>query len=143
MIINLQKIQQLGGLCGPCGDPYDGERENEAGGKYALGIISKHLPDGADILETKVVNTAFHEGYYEFRICPNNDTTKAVTQECLNENLMSILEGDDQFPTRFYPPGTGEHLVHIQLPQGIKCSQCVVQWRYRTGPSIQFILCPI
>ncbi|XP_061185429.1 uncharacterized protein LOC133193479 [Saccostrea echinata] len=130
-----QKIQELGGLCGPCGDPYDGERENEAGGKYALGIISKKLPDGADILETKVVITAFHKGYFEFRICVNNDVTKRVTQECLNENLMTIVEGDDQFPTRFYPPGPGDHVVHVNLPNGIKCSQCVVQWRYRTGNS--------
>lgn len=128
-----QKIQQFGGLCGPCGDPYDGERENEAEGKYALGIISKQLPDGAKILETKVVNTAFHKGYYEFRICANNDVTKAVTQDCLNENLMTVMEGDDRYPTRFYPPGPGEHLVHVNLPEGMKCSQCVVQWRYRTG----------
>ena len=28
-----------GGKCGVCGDPYDGKRENEAGGKYATGTI--------------------------------------------------------------------------------------------------------
>ena len=29
-----------GGKCGVCGDPWDGVREHEAGGKYANGLIA-------------------------------------------------------------------------------------------------------
>lgn len=35
-----------GGKCGICGDPWDGVRENEAGGRYATGIISRKYKEG-------------------------------------------------------------------------------------------------
>jgi len=31
------------GRCGLCGDPFNGERVNETGEKYALGIISRFV----------------------------------------------------------------------------------------------------
>lgn len=37
----LQTKQLNGGKCGVCGDPWNGRRENEAGGKYATGTIVK------------------------------------------------------------------------------------------------------
>ena len=33
--------KENGGDCGICGNPFDGERHNEAGGTYAKGIISR------------------------------------------------------------------------------------------------------
>ena len=41
--------KQNGGKCGICGDPYDGARENEAGGKYATGIITRNYTEGSVI----------------------------------------------------------------------------------------------
>ena len=38
-----QRQQSLGGKCGVCGDPWDGARENEAGGRYATGIIVRNF----------------------------------------------------------------------------------------------------
>ena len=35
-----------GGKCGICGDPWDGVRENEAGGRYATGTISRQYTEG-------------------------------------------------------------------------------------------------
>ena len=35
-----------GGKCGICGDPWDGLRENEAGGRYAKGIITRNYTEG-------------------------------------------------------------------------------------------------
>lgn len=57
----LQHQQSLGGKCGICGDPYDAPRENEAGGKYAKGIIvaqyaignAKHTTNSANIYLSK------------------------------------------------------------------------------------------
>lgn len=52
-----------GGKCGVCGDPWDGKRENEAGGKYANGIIARKYKPG----ETITVNvdlTANHLGKF-------------------------------------------------------------------------------
>lgn len=37
------------GRCGVCGDPYQGPRENEAGGKYANGIIVRHYTESQTI----------------------------------------------------------------------------------------------
>jgi hypothetical protein len=37
------------GRCGICGDPYQGPRENEAGGKYAKGTIVRHYKEGQNI----------------------------------------------------------------------------------------------
>jgi len=36
-----QTLIRNNGRCGACGDPFDGVRENEAGGRYGLGIISR------------------------------------------------------------------------------------------------------
>ena len=41
-----------------------------------------------------VVATAFHKGYYEFRLCENDvpqkgkDSSIAITHDCLNKNLL-------------------------------------------------------
>ncbi|KAK3095825.1 hypothetical protein FSP39_019697 [Pinctada imbricata] len=131
------KIQSLGGLCGPCGDPHDGKRENEAGGKYGVGIISRSLPDGATTLTAKVRITAYHKGHFEFRICAHDDPTTPVSQNCLNKNLMEIQEAEPHEPTKFQltEPNRRDYELTLILPKGIKCKQCVLQWRYRTGNS--------
>ncbi|XP_071109881.1 uncharacterized protein [Haliotis cracherodii] len=41
--------EQNKGKCGVCGDPWDGVRENEAGGKYAKGIIVRKYNQGETI----------------------------------------------------------------------------------------------
>lgn len=76
--------------------------------------------------------TASHRGYLEFRICPNNDVTKAATQDCLDQYLLSdIKTGGTKF---YFNYGTvGLYAAELSLPQGLTCSQCVVQWRYHTG----------
>ena len=38
--------------------------------------------------------------------------------------------------TKWYLPeegAAGIHYLKVQLPQHITCSQCILQWRYRTG----------
>ncbi|XP_033731761.1 uncharacterized protein LOC117321453 [Pecten maximus] len=131
-------IQRLGGLCGVCGDPYEADvRENEAGGAFANGIIVRSYPIGTSRIRVTIDLTAYHKGYYEFRICPHNNVTAPVTQECLNKYLLPVAEADvDQGePTRYYPESGGMHELTLFLPRGISCSQCVLQWRYRTGNS--------
>ena len=49
-----------GGRCGLCGDPYQGPREHEAGGKYANGIIVETYMQGGTI-EVDVDITANHK----------------------------------------------------------------------------------
>ena len=85
---HLQKLQQLGGLCGVCGDDYSADqsdKHNEAGGKYAQGIIVESYPIGTRSIHASVELTAYHIGHFEFRLCPHNDPSTPVSQDCLNE----------------------------------------------------------
>ena len=49
------------GRCGVCGDPWDGVREHEAGGKFANGIITWIYEQGS-IMKVVVQMTAPHQG---------------------------------------------------------------------------------
>ncbi|XP_060075035.1 uncharacterized protein LOC132554743 [Ylistrum balloti] len=118
--------------CGICGDPYQGPRNNEAGGRYAQGIIGRHYTSGQTI-DINVEITANHLGYFEFRLCPNNNVNKAATQECLDQHLLRLENADG---TRYYLGGKrGAVNLRAILPQGLTCSQCVLQWRWNTGNS--------
>lgn len=124
-----------GGKCGVCGDPYDAPqpRDNEGGGKYSSGIISKCFEKTASFIEVKVQITANHLGYFEFRLCEHNDPFTPVTKECLDEHVLSLPDGEG---SRYYiGPELGEYTVQLQLPENVQCSQCVLQWKYNTGNS--------
>ena len=45
---------KLGGKCGMCGDPYDGPRNHELGGKYATGTITRTYNMG-QIFDVKIL----------------------------------------------------------------------------------------
>ncbi|KAL3228844.1 hypothetical protein MRX96_023745 [Rhipicephalus microplus] len=76
--------QQNGGKCGVCGDPWHQRmpRNNEAGGKYAKGIIVRRYKRG-DVMKASVQLTANHRGFFEFRLCPVNNPKVAATDECM------------------------------------------------------------
>lgn len=120
-----------------CGDRFDGPRQNEAGGKYASGIISRSYTEG-EVIPITVMLTAPHAGWFEFRICPNNDVTKAVTQECLDMYLLGLAGNPEK--TRFSNVSQGSiwkevevYKLEYRLPASLTCAQCVLQWRYNTG----------
>ncbi|CAH1777246.1 unnamed protein product [Owenia fusiformis] len=120
---------RMGGRCGLCGDPYDSSRPNEAGGRYAKGIIVKNYRKGQTI-NVRVQITANHKGWFEFHLCPNNDPTQRITQECLDSNLLTMTNGGTRFNL-----GTRKGNVNIalKLPQDLTCSQCVLQWKWNAG----------
>ncbi|KAJ8317044.1 hypothetical protein KUTeg_004948 [Tegillarca granosa] len=77
--------------CGACGDPVDGPFKNEAGGKYARHkVISRCIPIGQKTMNVLAQVTANHKGFFEYRICPNNDFKKRVSLDCLNRNLLRV-----------------------------------------------------
>ncbi|XP_048749525.2 uncharacterized protein LOC125661528 [Ostrea edulis] len=117
------------GKCGVCGDPYQGPRDNEAGGKYARGIIARRYVEGQTI-DLVVEVTALHHGYFEFRICPNNNVSRPVTQDCLDKHLLVLSSHSTRFSD---VTATGRYTFQAQLPVGLTCSQCVVQWKWHTG----------
>ena len=123
------------GRCGVCGDPWQGPRDNEPGGKYARGIIVRRYRPNS-VIRLVVDLTAPHKGWFEFRLCPNNNPLRAVTHECLDRYL---LERSDGSGSRYPVTSTaGEHqVVDVQLPRGLECSQCVLQWKYHAGKAME------
>ena len=79
------------GRCGVCGDPYDEMiKPHEApGGIFATGTIVRNYIQG-QIIPVTIQITATHRGFYEFRLCPNNNPKKDPTQDCF-EKLDIIL----------------------------------------------------
>lgn len=119
------------GRCGVCGDPFQGPLDNEPGGKYANGIIVHSTTIGA-IMPVMVEITAAHKGYMEFRLCPNDDPRKRISEECLNNFLLTVIESKS---TQYPVTTTGKYKLKLQLPDGVRCQACVLQWKYNTGNS--------
>ncbi|XP_033748370.1 uncharacterized protein LOC117333264 [Pecten maximus] len=120
-----------GGKCGVCGDPWDGPREHEAGGIYATGTITRNYTEGATI-DIEIQVTASHHGFFEFRLCPNNDPSKPVTQECLDRHVLKQPDGK----TRVIEVGRAQtYRAKLILPDRVTCSQCLLQWKWNTGNS--------
>ncbi|GFR85845.1 cell wall integrity and stress response component 4-like [Elysia marginata] len=125
--------EKNGGRCGVCGDPFDGSRDHEAGGKYATGIIAKRYTQGQTI-EVSVDLTKSHLGWFEFRLCPHNNPNRRVSQMCLDRNLLRLeADGSTRYQVRSW--ASQVHTISLRLPPGVICTQCVLQWRYNAGNS--------
>ena len=84
---------------------------------------------------TLFVSAANHKGWFEFRLCPNNDVNQRVTQQCLDRYLLRLSDGSGTrlgITSSMYDVNT-----RLRLPEGLTCSQCVLQWKYNTGTSCQ------
>ncbi|KAK4319033.1 hypothetical protein Pmani_010012 [Petrolisthes manimaculis] len=125
------QYQMQGGRCGICGDSWDeNPRPHEAGGKYATGTIVRRYTQGQVVPVTVDIDSN-HRGHFEFRICPNNNPKVEASQTCLNEHPLFLADGSGfQHMIGLY---SGEHVVRLQLPSHLTCTQCVFQWRYVAG----------
>ncbi|GFY45683.1 chitin-binding type-4 domain-containing protein, partial [Trichonephila inaurata madagascariensis] len=72
------------------------------------------------------------KGFFEFRVCANKNRKKEVTQECLDQNLLTILNSTS---TKYHVESHGSSRVSVaaQLPKGFTCKYCVFQWTYTAG----------
>ncbi|KAK8376299.1 hypothetical protein O3P69_008771 [Scylla paramamosain] len=75
--------------------------------------------------------TANHRGYFEFRICPNNNPSVEASQTCLNEH--PLYSADGSVFQHYIDTNLGEHTIDLRLPADVSCTQCVLQWRYVSG----------
>lgn len=129
------QVISYGGLCGICGDPYQQRpRDNELGGKYYSGVITRVYPVGASI-GVVVGLTANHGGHFEFKICPILDPSIGESQACMDSHPLQILHaGNDGY--RFYITDNkmeGDVELTVIIPQNLECKHCVLQWKYHTG----------
>jgi len=118
------------GKCGICGDPWNGPRESEApGGRYATGTIVAKYTEG-QIIDIDVRITTNHKGWFEFKLCENNNIYQDSDQSCFDKHLLVHKDGS----TRVHV-GEGKRIFsyQVQLPKGVVCDQCVIQWHYNGG----------
>ena len=57
-------------------------------------MIVKRYGSGQRIRVTAEI-TVNHKGYFEFRLCPNNNAKKPASQMCLDENIMRDAKSGD------------------------------------------------
>jgi len=123
------------GLCGICGDAYDlaKPRPNEMGGIYGQGIITETYTEN-QVIDIEIELTAYHQGFFEFRLCPLNTRSRPASQTCLDKHIMKQETGAHKYYPA--PPQTGgRYWVRYQLPRKVTCELCVLQWRYYAGNS--------
>ncbi|XP_041377309.1 uncharacterized protein LOC121389725 [Gigantopelta aegis] len=125
-----------GGKCGVCGDPYWGPWENQPPfGKYATGTISRCYKRGTTHIDLKMILTSNHLGTIQLRLCPHNDVSVPVTQDCLNTHLLQLENKNGLSLGTTYRVVKFEQVIElrVRLPLDIQCSQCVLQWTYAAG----------
>jgi len=124
---------------GVCGDPWNAKKDHEAGGKSAKGKIARTYKSGSTIA-IKLSFSANHQGRMQFSICdlPDKRMTSSVeraltTQRCFNKNVLRRADNGEVYS---FLKGNEEKItVKYQLPKGLKCKHCVLQWRWTTGNS--------
>jgi len=130
------QFDKNGGKCGVCGDNYadDQPREHEAGGNFGNGVIGRRYVMGQNI-EVEIDLTTNHWGHFVLKLCPLNDVTEIVTQDCLDRYPLYLASDPTTYKYQIPEDTKKKSVVHydVMLPKGITCKQCVVQWTYVTG----------
>jgi len=111
--------------CGVCGDPLDQARprDNENGGLYGLGVITRRYSPGQTI-PIAVEFPAPHGGYFQIQICDR----LPETEDCFR--TLTLGNGQNLWPMRL---GDGDFWIETtaQLPSDIRCEQCTLRLHYR------------
>ncbi|RHY03158.1 hypothetical protein DYB28_015565 [Aphanomyces astaci] len=129
-----------GGKHGVCGDPYNGAREHETGGKYGLfpkhgsKVIAACYAPGATV-DIEVDITANHWGYFTFGLCKLDTRESKETEECFQ--LLAQPNGETKWPVPYGAPGSDATAnLQYKLPASVTCegeSHCVLRWWYTSG----------
>lgn len=79
------------------------------------------------VIKVVVQLTAYHQGYWVLKICPDPSRND---QECFDQYVLELEDGG----TQFYPnKGSATYELSYRLPGGLTCDHCVLQWRYTAG----------
>ena len=139
------------GRHGACGDdmtqPYP--RMFEGGGAFY------HLNGGFRItsyaqgstITIKMYVSANHGGYWTFKLCPVPDSladvsttaeNTIVTQQCFDATILQLVSPKGNGNAWFIDPGQTcpfTPTITAQLPAGVTCKRCVLQWHWVTANS--------
>ncbi|XP_072044825.1 uncharacterized protein [Amphiura filiformis] len=120
------------GKCGVCGDNWaDPEpRNHDDYGLYDNGYIVQNYNEG-QLVEIQVELTTNHLEWVEFRLCARDDKAKEpLTHACLDTHILLNHKGESRINIG---SAKGFLKYQLQLPAGVTCKQCVLQWKYSTG----------
>lgn len=81
--------------------------------------------------------TANHKGYFYFQLCNLDKYGGRESDQCYNELRLKTASGED---THTISLELGNHDVDLQLPSGVTCKHCVLQWTYVAGIKSYFQL---
>jgi hypothetical protein len=129
----------LPGRHGVCGDPWNGAKDHEAGGRFASPIRTAAVFRAGGTIKAKVVLTSNHGGRWSLRLCPAPSgggaasERRVVTQRCFNRGVLRRADG--RGPYTIVSPNAYKFTVAYRLPKKIRCKRCVLQWTYETGNS--------
>ncbi|XP_028410304.1 uncharacterized protein LOC114532917 [Dendronephthya gigantea] len=117
------------GKCGICGDEYGiANPKFQYPGPFAKNApIVRSYQEGQQI-QVKIKITANHLGSFKFRVAPM--TQQPITQSDLNKILLRMPDGKSEWKL---PPGSGVYTITLQLPRGLTCEHCVMQWWWSTA----------
>lgn len=115
----------LPGRYGVCGDAYDGPMPHQRG---PYRVAETYRAGGT--LRARVVLTANHLGRWGLKLCPDPDR---VSQGCFNAHVLRRSDGKG--PWTRVPASKTSFVTSYDLPPGLRCERCVLQWTYETGNS--------
>lgn len=139
-----------GGQHGICGDPFQGPRKHEFGGKFYTGKPAVTYAQG-QVAQIEVYISTNHNGRFRFRICqyrknPFETEADVLTDQCLDQHVLKQANvpgaqnpGEEWFYTTPGDPVTTEYVMFYQLPENLVCDgnkyACVLQWYWQSGNS--------
>lgn len=104
----------MGGKCGIRSDPVDGPLDNEApNGKYFTGVPTNIYKVGS-VIDVRVEMKANHLGGFLFKICPVTNNSVEVTQDCLDQHPLEIVQAPTT-PVTIVIVGISQALIHQVL----------------------------
>ncbi|RWS02710.1 uncharacterized protein B4U79_01228 [Dinothrombium tinctorium] len=125
-----------GGKCGICGDPFNGERRNELpNGIYAKNLVITRIYNQNSVIAAKVKLIKNHKGFFVFKLCPARSMQVEVTQECLDSNVLQVVNSREKFKYILPTRNRGIFTIFLRLPRGLNCERCVLQWTYTASNS--------
>lgn len=68
------------------------------------------------------------------KVCPVKAGRREATQECLDQHPLTQLDGVPEFPI-YETPHSLQLIRKAQLPAGLVCHRCVLQWTWKSANS--------
>ena len=87
------------------------------------------------VIDVIIDVVANHKGFFAFRLCPNNNPTKAPKADCFHHHPLKLANGRSFYfldPEEEQRMGT-RYELQLKLPDGLECWQCIIQWTYVAG----------